>query len=224
MHCVSSIIKYMWKDSLSLRRFLSVFALLLAGAVGPQLAAQQSGSKEAWAYTPAEREQMRRDPGARRQRLAADLPHNGGAADVIDGAKHPELYFVTHLFETLVRLSFVALPRAYPHVVRDRTTDLFLEPREWDTFSEIVTAYADILRREHSLAESLDRAGVEEQQALKCEEGARALRAARKTFGRARFDRMLYEVVAVGLSTSYSRDTNLEKAAHTERERDERCQ
>ncbi|HVE71889.1 MAG TPA: hypothetical protein VNI54_11010 [Thermoanaerobaculia bacterium] len=144
--------------------------------------------------------------------------------DVIDGSKQPELYFVTELFEILVSSSFVTLPHAYPHVVRERSSDLFLEPAEWKAFTDIVADYARVLREQRAAAASSDRPAVSDLQALKCVEGAKALRNARQTFGRHRFDRMLYEVVPVGIRTTFSVDTDFEKAALAAREREERCQ
>jgi len=179
-------------------------------------------TKPAWEWTSQERAQARRDPARRLERLRAAGERR--AADVIDGSRNPELYFVTELFEYLVRSAFVTLPDAFPHVVRQRTSDLFTRDADWKRFAAIVADYARVLRDEHDAANALDRSAVSAAQSRKCAAEARALREARRAFGKTRFDRMLYETVPVGMRTSFSADTNFETSIGSALARDERCQ
>jgi len=182
----------------------------------------------------AERAEARRDPAKRLERLREDeaerrtwpasakrLPP---PADVINGAKHPELFFVTELFEYLVRSAFVTLPEAYPHVVRQRTSDLFRDDADWKRFAAIAADYAAVLRTEHDAANALDKKTVAAVQSRKCAAEARALRQARRTFGKTRFDRMLYETVPVSMTSSFSAGTDFEVSIGSALARDERCQ
>lgn len=145
-------------------------------------------------------------------------------ADVIDGSRNPELFFPTELFEYLVRSSFVTLPQAYPHVVRQRTSDLFKVPAEWDRFAAIVTGYAKVLREERSAANAVDASAVAAMQSRKCVVEAHAFREARRAFGKTRFDRMLFETVPVSMTTSFSADTNFSTVTAKALEREEHCQ
>jgi hypothetical protein len=202
--------------------------------LGIAASAAAADTKMPWEWTSRERAEARRDPVKRRERVRAEdderrtwpasakrLPR---AADVIDGAKHPELFFVTELFESLVRSAFVTLPDAYPHVVRQRTSDLFTDADDWKRFAAIAVGYAAVLRTEHNAANALDKNAVSAMQSQKCAAEARALREARRTFGKTRFDRMLYETVPVSMKTSFSAGTDFEVSIGSALARDERCQ
>ena len=145
-------------------------------------------------------------------------------ADVIDGGRHPELFFETELFEYLVQSAFVTLPEIYPQVIRQRSTDLFRNPADWKRFAAIVANYSSVLREEHRAANALDRSAISAIQSRKCSAEGLALREARRTFGRTRFDRMLYETVPVSMSRSYSIDTDFETSINSALGREERCQ
>jgi len=132
------------------------------------------------------------------------------------------LFFSTELFEMLVRSSFVLLPHTYPHVIRQRSTDLFQNPGEWDEFVVIVRDYAEVIRQEASAANAIDSKRVSALQEAKCAAAARALRETRKKFGRQRVDRMLYETVST--TRSFGWDTDLEKNIGNALAREERCQ
>lgn len=205
-----------------------VISTSLLGATAP------ANVKQPWEWTAQERADARHDPAKRLERLRGDdaerrmmrVPNNSGprVADVIDGAKHPELYFPTELFEYLVRYSFVTLPEVYPHIVHDRTTDLFRNPVDWKRFVSIVSDYVKFLKQEQAAASALDKPAVTALQSSKCAAEARALREARRTFGRTRFDRMLYETVPGGMKTSFSMDTDFETSIRSALQREERCQ
>jgi hypothetical protein len=187
-----------------------------------------------WDWTPAERAQARLDLGKRVERIRAyegELRTSGmppayvqAAGDFIDGDSHPELFFVTELFEILVRSSFVTLPTAYPELIRQRSNDLFKDRAEWDQFATIVAEYADVLKEEQAAADVLNKMGVSAAQSRKCAAAARALREARRTFGRVRFDRTLYETVPAGMRTLFSIDTDFDKAIAMALKREEGCQ
>jgi hypothetical protein len=215
---------------------LCVFLLFTAVGV---TAASDTGtadpnSTKPWQWTNAERAAARRDPAKRldrvptyeQQQRSSRIAANSAAtvADVIEGDKHPELYFPTELFMVLVRSAFVTLPAGYPHVVRQRTSDLFKAKRDWDRFAVIVADYAKLLNQEATSADELDRSAISAIQSAKCTAEARAFREARWTFGRARFDRMLYETVAPGMSTTFSMDTDFGQSIATALEREQRCQ
>lgn len=224
-----------WKSILSL-------ALCFAGTIAEAQLQRDAhsgappGAKAPWEWTASERAQARRDPLLQRERVAAfaakqrTQPQGRSAeavspgADVIDGSRNPELYFTTELFEILVRSSFVTLPDAYPHVVRQRTSDLFTTAEDWDRFRAITSDYADVIRQEKEAAEALDSARVSELQELKCAAAARAIREARRAFGRTRFDRMLYETVPPSMKTFFSADTDFQLSVGKAQEREERCQ
>jgi hypothetical protein len=197
-------------------------------------AAMSHAAKPPWDWTPQERAQARRDPTKRLERLRAHdeerrtwqvqpnrLP---AVADVIDGGKNPELFFPTELFEYLVRSAFVTLPRAYPAVVRSRTTDLFKDSADWNRFAAIVADYVEILKEEKASADAVNQGAISAIQTRKCAAQARAIREARRVFGRKRFDRMLYETVPVSISRSFSADTDFDRSIRSAIEREEHCQ
>ncbi|HEX3071004.1 MAG TPA: hypothetical protein VHX14_20715 [Thermoanaerobaculia bacterium] len=214
------------------RRFAGLIALIVCVClVNPSAIAS---TKQPWEWTPQERAEARRDPAKRLERL-----HDGGSerralgvsaksvapvADVIDGSRHPELFFETELFEYLVQSAFVTLPEIYPQVIRQRSSDLFRNPADWKRFASIVANYSLVLKEEHGAANALDRSAISAIQSRKCVAEARALREARRAFGKTRFDRMLYETVPVSMSRSYSIDTDFETSINSALGREERCQ
>jgi hypothetical protein len=208
---------------------LSILACM--SIVGPLAAGD---TKPPWEWTSQERALARRDPAKRLERLHNDDAERRAlrisaksmpsVADVIDGARHPELYFSTELFEYLVRYAFVTLPDIYPQVTRQRASDLFKDTSDWKRFTSIVANYAEVLKEEQSAANALDKSAVAAMQSRKCVAEARAFREARRTFGKARFDRMLYETVPVSMKTSFSIDTDFETSIASALQREERCQ
>jgi hypothetical protein len=206
----------------------------IVACVGISGQASAADTKQPWEWTAQERAQARRDPATRRERLRAgdqerrasritakNLP---AAVDVIDGKRNPELYFSTELFEYLVRSAFGTLRDVYSHVVRQRTSDLFRNPADWDRFSAIVTDYARVLQEEDRAANALDKKAVSAIQSRKCAAEALAFREARRTFGKARFDRMLYETVPVSMSSSFSIDTDFDMSIGSALTREQNCQ
>jgi hypothetical protein len=215
-----------------MRQLASLISIVASVVIAGQASA--ADTKQPWEWTSQERAQARRDPAKRLERLRADAQERRShpisskslppLSDVIDGKRNPELYFPTELFEYLVRSAFVTLPGVYVHVVQQRTSDLFRNPADWDRFAAIVADYARVLQEEHGAADTLDKKAVDAIQSRKCAAEALALRDARQTFGKTRFDRMLYETVPVSMSRSYSADTNFEVSIGSALAREEHCQ
>jgi hypothetical protein len=157
------------------------------------------------------------------QRRLAPAESRSLPADVIDGSRDPELFFPSQLFEILVRSSFVTLPRAYPHVVAQRTSDLFRQPKEWEQFASAVSDYAALLRNERLAADRLDRSAVVSLEQTKCRAAAKALSDVRSLFGRERFDLMLYEVVPPTMVETYTSDTDFETVVTNAMRRERGC-
>ena len=207
---------------------LSAVVVVVASLPFAAAATPPHTPRQPWEWTTAERIAARRDPEKRRERVqaAADERRKRGAqdgpmtADVLDGNRNPELFFPTELFEHLVR-SWAVMPEVWPKIMSQRATDLFRNPDEWERFAASAADYAALLRDEHGAARAQDQSRVAEIHMHKCAVSARALREARRAFGRERFDRMLYEAVAPGLLSA--RDVNAD-GSDWSIDREERCQ
>jgi hypothetical protein len=81
-----------------------------------------------------------------------------------------------------------------------------------------------VLADERAAVGRADAVAVSELQERKCVAAAEAFRRARDEFGRERFDRMLYEVVPVSITVTYSADTNFDVVIAKALEREARCQ
>jgi hypothetical protein len=217
-----------------MRRLAGIISVLVCLSLMGSTAAATASNKQPWEWTAQERAEARRDPARRLERLhegksapralGVSATRGSSLADVIDGSRHPELFFVTELFEYLVRSAFVTLPDVYPQVIRQRSNDLFRNQADWKRFAAIVANYSLVLKEEHGAANALDRSAVTAVQSRKCIAEARALREARSTFGKTRFDRMLYETVPVSMSRSYSVDTDFETSINSALGHEEGCQ
>ncbi len=221
--------------SLCILLYFTAPSLASTAGIVPNVPAEKA--KQPWEWTPAERAEARRNPAKRLERLRTSEGSEGErrtsrisansvptAADVIDSTRNPELFFVTELFEILVRSAFVTLPAAYPEIIRQRTYDLFRNRADWDQFAVIVADYAEVLKQEKAAADALNKSEVSEIQLRKCAAAGRALREARRTFGTQRFDRMLYETVPLGMRAVFSIDTDFDKSIGKALEREEHCQ
>lgn len=211
---------------IGVRASVMVLTLLATVEVGATGAAAEK--KLPWEWTTAERAAARRDPAKRLERVRSSNARKSARGrsqppfDVIGGA-HPELFFVTELFEILVRFGLVMLPENYRHTVAQRSSDLFRNnPAEWDRFADIAQEYAEVLKKETSAATAQDKQAVTALQSAKCAAAAKALRESRKVFGQKRFDRMLYEMAT--FERSYGWDTDIEKSLTTALSREELCQ
>jgi hypothetical protein len=184
-----------------------------------------AAEKKPWEWTAAERVAALRDPVKRQQRVrenAESLRRSGvsprrvpNVADFLDGSRHPELYFPTQLFEHLVDMAFLGMPAGAYRTLSMQRSELFKNPKDWDRFVAITANYVRVLKQER---------GASPLQPAKCVAEARAFREARRTFGKARFDRMLYEVVAPTMTTSFSIDTDFKASIAGALAQEERCQ
>jgi hypothetical protein len=179
------------------------------------LSAAVASAKEPWKWTTEERLQLRFDANARKSRLAEHArsetrsagPATGGDIDVIDGRAHPELFLPSELFEALVFLR-VWKPQWLQDDVNSNSDDVLRSAAERERFAAITEAYGKTLLQERALLTEKAGAGSVRAAAIDAEletlrktkrtTEAAALREVRRTFGRERFDRFLYTVVAPG--------------------------
>lgn len=212
------------------RRTIILVAILVAFPLIAQ------SRKEPWQLTVEERIALRTDPQLARERVrkdrAAQPPRTPEAlasaaviADAFDGRTHPELFLPHQVFQKLVQLAFLDPPRTGEVIRRGFTPDVRrhgLPPDFWRRLESLSTIYAsdyrammDLLHSQNGQQTAAGRERVEKALALKqvdvCESRAAALAAARREFGRDRFDRFLYQVIAVGMFTVTDRlpDPNL---------------
>ncbi|HEV7769011.1 MAG TPA: hypothetical protein VGQ76_28720 [Thermoanaerobaculia bacterium] len=157
--------------------------------------------QEPWALTLDERIALRTNP---------DI-----AVTDFNGQTHPELFLPTEVFRSLIQLAFPGSPRSgqllrnglMPEVKR-----LDLPPDFWERLRSVSTIY---------IADSFTEPDLREDElALKqrdvCRSRATALADARREFGQERFDRFLYEGIAVSKFRSDDRLPTLELLRHIE--------
>jgi hypothetical protein len=196
--------------------------ILLASLLAVPLIAQPR--KEPWQLTLDERIALRTNPQLARERARREretqppskLSVDARAAviaDSIDGKTHPELFLPHQVFDQLVKLAFLADVQTGEVVRKGFMPDVRRHglPRDfWIRLESLSTIYfadfravTDLLetgRQQHTMA---DRERVQNALTLKhadaCRSRAAAFAAARREFGRERFDRFLYEVIAVGM-------------------------
>lgn len=195
--------------------------LLLAVLSSVSLIAQAQAPKEPWTLTVEERIALRTNLELARERVRrARRPQTLEAptanremrpsADDFDGKTHPELFLPHEVFRTLVNLAFLGPPRTgqlfrkgfMPEVKRRG-----LPPDFWERLRSVSAIYvADsqaLMEIGPGARQQSGRARDRAEQALalkqgdECRSRADALAAARSEFGRERFDRFLYEVIAV---------------------------
>ena len=186
-------------------------------------------SKEAWQWTDDERIAARLDPVKIRERAAAHAARSfkrlgvlsslavGSGEQVsfrIDGAENPELFLPFELFGQLLR----GVDWNAPSIDRDverailapKIKSFGYEPdRFWTALGSVAKRYFEV--RDGTQASASNHARAEATQSpsgpidahiVLCRERQTALTAARAYFGREKFDRFLYEVVAPTLSSS----------------------
>jgi len=189
--------------------------LLLTVAVTIPVAAHQS-AKEPWELQLEERVALRTNPELARRRIEvgnrvqtssmarrADGP---AWVDRFDGKTHPELFLPHEVFDELLKLAFTGDPRM-GQVVRNglaRQVERHGLPADfWNRLESVSTVYlADAWALRNPLP-------AEEALTLKqtdaCRSRSDSLAAARNEFGRERFDRFLYEVIAVNMFSASDR-------------------
>lgn len=193
--------------------------LMIVTLALPAVAAQPS--KAAWEWTLEERIAGRTDAPMARRRIEdarrlqtnetrAASPERRAVVDRFTGRTHPELFLPHEVFEQLIDMGFGADARANEGTRGALSADVQrhgLPADFWERLRTISTVYlADThaLRtqnasiREQAQAADAKRHGqaIALKQKERCRSGVDALEAARAEFGRERFDRFLYQVVA----------------------------
>lgn len=193
--------------------------LLLAVIATLPLIAQSP--KEPWTLTLEERialrtnpelarERVRRDSGRRVQTFSTPSSERSPTVDAFDGKTHPELFLPHQVFDELVNLAFLGTPQMGQGVRKGRMPEVKrhgLPPDFWERLQSVSAIFIADSWAERDIGQGLHklsgraRKRVEEALTLRqtdvCRSRADALAAARNEFGRERFDRFLYEVVAV---------------------------
>jgi hypothetical protein len=195
--------------------------LLLACFAAAPLTAQSS--REPWTLTLDERIALRTSP-----ELAAERVRDGSVVqasgvktaksaerafvDAFDGKGHPELFLPHEVFDELIKLSFSGSPRSSQMIhdgFRQDVERLGLPADFWERLRSLSTIYiADLsdlstvgtglrLQKGHARERSEEILGSKEIDV--CRSRADALDAARREFGRERFDHFLYEVIATNM-------------------------
>jgi hypothetical protein len=195
-----------------MRRFVVLASLVLAASwVNAQT------KRAPWQWTVEERIAIRTDPAAARERLerggprvkADASPGRAAIADRYDGKSHPELFLPHQVFHELVMLAFASNARTEELVRAGFMTDVRrhgLPGDFWLRLEALSSAYlADRRALEGLLRTEANTRRHEQALALKqrdvCRTRADALSAARREFGQERFDRFLYDVIAVNMFT-----------------------
>lgn len=203
------------------RHWIALLMLIAAtGAVAQELH-DRVGHKSASEWTDEERIASRTTPelmaarvrmaraanGSLSTRSIATLPGRS-ATDVIDGARNPELFLSSEVFERLMTLAF-ALGDDWRGVWSRQVREAGLPREFWEQLSAGAQPYiAELQWRQQALERGRNaspeaRAAVQRQvvalDAAICRDGHAALLFARSHFGPA-FDRFLYTAVAPGMS------------------------
>jgi hypothetical protein len=196
--------------------------VLLAALVAVPLIAQ-STTKPAWQVPVEERISRRTNAGlalerartGKRMQTAAVQSRSGETrpvADAFDGQTHPELFLPFEVFRKLVSVAFYGPPHTC-QLVREGHMDEVrrhgLPEDFWQRLEAISAIHVadlwamDDLSTAVREARGAARKRAEDALALKhddiCRSRADALAAARQEFGRERFDRFLYESIAVNM-------------------------
>lgn len=203
----------MWR----LRSFVAI------GTLAASLAAHASSAKAVWEWTVEERISARTDAQAARERVrrrgratvdatSARDPELAATVDSFDGKTHPELFLPHEVFRTLISHAFLGAPRAEelfrrgltPRVQRHGLPSDFWPRLESIASAYIASASAEIelgaeLRAQRGAARDRFRRELTAKQLEVCGHRAAALEAARRDFGAERFDRFLYEAIAVNM-------------------------
>jgi hypothetical protein len=187
------------------------------------LAAVAQSPAEPWKLTLDERIALRTKAELARERVrdrtrtqassAASAPSDARQlADSFDGKTHPELFLPHEVFRKLVKLAFQASPRTCqvfrdgltPEVRRHGLPDDF-----WNRLEALSAAHvADVWMAADLAATVGSDSGPARERAANalalkrievCRSRADALAAARSTFGQDRFDRFMYEAIAVNM-------------------------
>jgi hypothetical protein len=181
-------------------------------------------AKPAWQFTDEERIALRTNAALARQRVAerrqrrtTTSTHAAGAdgqqyADSFEGKTHPELFLPNEVFDEFVGLAFAGDARMREIVRHGMAADVRnagLPPDFWERLEAMIAIHVADFRAERDLLSSRSKVSgparervvkaLEQKRADVCRSRADALAAARSAFGRERFDRFLYDAVAINM-------------------------
>ena len=200
-----------------MRRYVPVCALVL---LITSSVPGQAKKKAPWLWTLEERiaeitnRERARERVAERRAQEPQASHDPRVVDDFNGRAHPELFLPVEVFEQLLRLTFINDTPATQEL-RDawmpQVTGHGLPADFWDRLETISAAYVaetravtELLRTEHQLLDAKRRPDLlAARHDSVCRTRADALERARREFGRERFDRFLYEVIAVNMFSTY---------------------
>jgi hypothetical protein len=189
-------------------------------------ASAETAARRPWEWTDAERIAERTSPDRVRERVAeaaANILATQGAkpgtylmGDSLDGNKHPELFLPIELFEFLVS-GTMTIPedmRVRRRASFEKRSRQKLPANFWHRLESMVATYATTVVRARELNARSAAASGDEQaqlreesrriQAGQCRELHDGLERARAEFGRAFFDRFLYETVPYGAGITFA--------------------
>ena len=190
----------------------------LTGLIGTAaLLLVSATEKEVWQWTLEERIAHRTNPTLaqervrRSKRVQTESAGDGGKlADYFDGKTHPELFLPHEVFDTLIVWTIASEPRSSQGARKVLAPDLKahgLPPDFWERLQSITTIYVTDMKALQDIGASTQRQNTPGRhraenalavnQAELCRSGTEALAAARGQFGREKFDRFLYDVIAV---------------------------
>ena len=178
-------------------------------------------AKPAWQFTDDERFALRTNPtraqervAARRESTATTRARPASAdrapiADSFNGRTHPELFLPTEVFREFITMSFSGEQQGRDIVRHAMAADVarFGLPADfWKRLEALLAFHISDLQAERDLLASLSKVNGAARERLDrslqmkqddvCRGRAEGLALARDAFGRERFDRFLYEVVA----------------------------
>jgi len=203
-----------------MRRPPLAHVLLLALALASPAMAQST--RKPWALTLEERIALRTNAESAQERVRSDVHAQASSAktssqkhpfiDSFDGKTHPELFLPHEVFDELIKVVFSGTPRECQTIQDSFMADVKrhgLPSDFWRRLQSLSTIYVADLSDAHRIGVGMQRVAgrqrerAEETLAFKhtdlCRSRADALAASRKEFGRERFDRFLYDVIAVNM-------------------------
>jgi hypothetical protein len=219
---------------------MTMFKLLIVVSLTAPLIAHAAG-KPAWQWTEEERIALRTDAKLAEERVRngarveassvrSATPQVRTMADAFDGKTHPELFLPHQVFDELINLAFLGSART-GQVVREGFMPEIkrrgLPADFWLRLQSVSAVYiADSSALDDFRADIRQQAGRGQQRAEvalaqkaadACRSRADALASARREFGRERFDRFLYEVIAVNMFSIADRLPDPESLRQAER-------
>lgn len=180
-------------------RRLVVLALFVIAVAGSS-SASEPVLKQAWEWSVEERIASRTSVGLARERMRPSNAQERGLADRFTGKTHRELFLPYEVFESLMNMGFDGDAQSSQTGRKGFARDLKRHGLPGDFWERLWTLSAVYWTNARAMKD-LDPRSADDAAALKhaalCRSRAQALAAARAEFGQERFDRFLYEVIAV---------------------------